>query len=304
MFLLFVSFILLKYLCVVFIRTLHKYKCYIKIVCSCPEEVCWLSGTYGGSHSEHEVEGISLLRSVSSVGDLGGFSSGVALALVSDSLTALVPVRHLLTRGGTVDVGSVGFVGLALLEAELARGSLSHDASVLVNLRLEERLSDGVQGEGSSLGKDVEGLELNVNRVVKVTDLHLGTHGVTVLVVVEYGVGLDVLVHDEGEHVHEQKEENTHGPDNNEHLRESMEEGVQHRPGPSTDGEGPEEGHDEPSDDADVESDPGSSSLNSLERHIVPRVVDVFHVLALVNVHVVDNVENGEGTVDGPTHVS
>jgi len=272
-------------------------------VCSCPEEVCWLSGTYGGSHSEHEVEGISLLRSVSSVGDLGGFSSGVALALDSDSLTALVPVSHLLIRGGTVVVSSVG-VGLALLEAELARGSLSHDASVLVNLRLEERLSDGVQGEGSSLGKDVEGLELNVNRVIKVTDLHLGTHGMTVLVVVEYGVGLDVLVHEEGEQLHDQKEENTHGPDNNEHLRESMEEGVQHRPGPSTDGEGPEEGHNEPSDDTDVESDPGSSSLNSQERHIVPRGVNVFHVLALVNVHVVDNVENGEGTVDGPTNVS
>jgi len=303
LFLLFVSFILLKYLCVVFIRTLHKYKCYIKIVCSCPEEVCGLSGTYGGSHSEHEVEGISLLRSVSSVGDLGGFSSGVALALDSDSLTALVPVSHLDIGGGTVVVGSVG-VGLALLEAELARGTLSHDASVLVNLRLEEGLSDGVQGEGSSLGKDVEGLELNVNRVIKVTDLHLGTHGMAVLVVVEYGVGLDVLVHDEGEHLHEQKEENTHGPDNDEHLRESMEEGVQHRPGPSTDGEGPEEGHNEPSDDADVEADPGSSSLNSVERHLVPRGVDVFDVLALVNVHVVDNVENGEGTVDGPTHVS
>jgi hypothetical protein len=55
-----------------------------------------------------------------------------------------------------------------------------------------------------------------------------------------------------------------------------------------------------------VESDEGCSSHKRSESHFVPRrhAVNVVHVLAFVDVEVVQAVEHGKGSVEGPAHVS
>lgn len=109
-----------------------------------------------------------------------------------------------------------------------------------------------------------------------------------------------MVVKHEAENFHHEDDEDASEPDHEEDLSESVEEHVEDGEGPATHGEHPAEGHKEPSDDADVESHPTGSSKHSPESHLVPRRMLVIHVLSLVYVKVVDHIEGGQGTVDGP----
>lgn len=156
------------------------------------------------------------------------------------------------------------------------------------------------------MGNDVEGFELNVNSVVEISNLHLRSPGVTVLVVVENSMGLFMVIEDEGKDLESDEHEDADEPDDEPDLTNSVEERVEDGEGPSAHGESPEEGHDEPSNHAEVESDVAGSSHESPESHVVPRVMSSCsgHVLTSVNIKVVDHVEDSKGSVDGPTHVS
>ena len=173
------SFLLLKYLCVIFLKTFHS--CLSKLFIG-PERSA-VSEDRGVSRSHDEVGGAGLSDGESVVG-LGGFSSGLEFALVSDFVAVLGPLGLVLAlRLGLVN-------GLSSLEAELARGSVVSDDRGVVDLSLVQGLGDGVEREGRGLGEDVEGFEFNVNAVVLGVNSELGTVGVTVLEVVEDGVGL------------------------------------------------------------------------------------------------------------------
>lgn len=220
------------------------------------------------------------------------------LAVLSDSFTVLAPLGS-----GTGDGISIR---LAFLEAELARGSLVSDHLAFFNLGIEERHSNGVKREGDTLGNDVEGFELNVNSIIEISNLHLTSPGVTVLVVVEDGMGLFVVIQDEGKDLENEEHEDADKPHDEPDLANSVEERVKDGPGPSTHGESPEEGQNEPSNHAEVESDVAGSSHESPESHVVPRMMSSrsVHVLTSENIKVVGHVEDSKGSVDGPTHVS
>merc|ERR1740138_100454 len=83
-----------------------------------------------------------------------------------------------------------------------------------------------------------------------------------------------------------------------------MVEGVHPGEGPSEAGESPSEHHDEPAEHVEVESDVRGASEDSPEGHGVPVGVHTVHVLTLVDVEVIQDIEAGESTVDGPSEVS
>ena len=126
------------------------------------------------------------------------------------------------------------------------------------------------------------------------------------LVVVENGVSLFVVIEDEGKDFDNEEDEDADEPHDEPDLANSVEERVEDGEGPSTHGESPDEGHEEPSNNAEVKSDVAGSSHEGPESHVVPRSMGSLgvHVLTSVDIKVVQGVEDSKGTIDGPTHVS
>lgn len=275
--------------------------CFVKI--DEGEHVCGSHDHVGSSiYSEHEVEGAGSGVGLSgSVGHLGGFSSGFELALVSNSLTVAGEFVNL----GFLLFSSGGFivVVVAFLEAKLASGTVSLDNGFFVKLRNEEGLSESVKSVSDTLGKDVEGLELNINSIVEFVNSEFSTPGLD-LEVVKLSEVIFVRVDNKGKELHDDNSKDAGHPDNHHDLGNSVEEDVEGGVGPSEDGDHPEEGHNEPGDDVAVNSEERRSTPNTPERHLVPVVVDGVHVVTLVDIHVVNGVEYGESSIDRPSHVS
>jgi len=91
---------------------------------------------------------------------------------------------------------------------------------------MEEGLSNGVEGKGNGLSENVESFELNINGVIKVSDLHFGSPGVSGDVVVDAAVRGSVVIKDQSNHLHNNKNENADYPDSHENFSEPVEEGV------------------------------------------------------------------------------
>jgi len=246
----------------------------------------------GGVHSENEVSG-RLVGDSSSVVVLGGFTSGFEFALVSDFSTVGFP-----SGGFGLGLGLIN--GLASFEAKLARGSVSLDDLGVLDLSDEERLSDGVKGVGGHLSHDVVSLELNIKSVVKIFNSEFSSSGVTVLEVVENGMSLLVVIEDEGKDLHDDEHEDADQPNDGKDLGHSVEELVEDRVGPSEARESPSKHHDGPSDHVEMESDVRRATEQGVEGHLIPSLMIVVHVLALVEIEVVQDIEAREGSVDGP----
>lgn len=252
-------------------------------------------------HSSHDEVGGSRVSDVKSVLSLGGFTFGLEFALVSDLVTIVLPLALVLSLGLGFVNGSVVFT---VVEAQLARSSSLDDLIRVGSLLNEKRLGNGVEHEGGALDNDVEGFELNVEGVVEVFDLEFSTPRVVSLVVVENAVSHLVVVDEEGEDLEDDQDEDADQPHHEEDLTYSVVEDVEEGVSPATGAEGPQEHHHGPSNNVEVESDPRCGSHQGPERHLVPRVVGVFHVLAFVDVKVVEYVEGGEGSVETPSHIS
>lgn len=253
--------------------------------------------------SHDEVSSVGLSNS-SSVLFHVSLTLGLEFALVSDlsavghPLVSEFGLRLGLVNGSLLNV----VVEASSLEAESARSSVSLDDFSLSNLGVEEGKTNGVESEANDLTEDVPGLELNVESIVKVLDVEFSSPGLASEVVVTL-VGLGVVVDQKRNHLHPHDEENAEEPDSDHDLSHSVEEDMELRVNPADAGEGPSEQHGDPGEHVEVESDERRTSPDCLECVGVPRGEGVFHVLTLVDVEVVQNVEAGEGSVDGPSHV-
>ena len=228
----------MKYLCVIFLKTLHKWFILSKLLLRIQRRSAGLPDHVVVPLSEHEVESISLTHGTgSSVGDLSGFISGELFTLISDSLTAGVPAGLL---GGGVGI----ITGLTSLETKRARGSFSHDNVGLINQRLEKGLSNRVEGKSNGLNNNVKSFKLNINGIVKVSNLKLSSPGVSTDEMGEvFVVGFVVVINDQSDDLHNEKNKNADNPDSHPDFYEAVEEGVKDRESPSSHRDSPKDAH-------------------------------------------------------------
>jgi hypothetical protein len=282
----------LKYFCVIFLKTVHKWFILSKIVVKDQGGSAVLPFPGVLLHpSEHEVENVSLIgfAGSSSVGDLGGFVSGEVFTLRSDSVTGSNPVGLL--------GGGFGVSGLTSFEAKGTGGPFSVDDLGLPYLSVENGLADGVETKGRNLSDNVERLELKVDGVVEVSNIKL-VESSNLRVIVVCAVGAGVVVGNKRNTLHHKKEESTDNPDDNEHLSHSVVEHMKDGESPSKRSNGPPEQHSEPKDHAHFQSHEVGACEGSPESHDGAIVYSVVvHVLPFVNVHVVKRVETSEGSI-------
>lgn len=105
-------------------------------------------------------------------------------------------------------------------------------------------MSNRVEGKSNGLNNNVKSFKLNINGIVKVSNLKLSSPGVSTDEMGEvFVVGFVVVINDQSDDLHNEKNKNADNPDSHPDFYEAVEEGVKDRESPSSHRDSPKDAH-------------------------------------------------------------